>query len=65
MGLTGFNLARRKEEAATAASLPCPAPVAAAPAAEEDKPKRKQRPKQKPVDAPEVVTPEELAGPEI
>jgi len=65
MGLTGFNLARRKEEAATAASLPYPAPVAAAPAAEEDKPKRKQRPKQEPVDALEVVTPEELAEPEI
>lgn len=45
MGLTGFNLARRKdEEAAQAASLSCPAPEAvAAPAAAEEKPKRKRR----------------------
>ncbi len=45
MGLTGFNLARRKqEEAAQAASLSCPAPEAApAPAVVEEKPKRKRR----------------------
>jgi hypothetical protein len=66
MGLTGFNLARRnEEEAANAASLSCPAPVTAPAAAEEDKPKRKRRPKQEPVEALEVLTPEELAEPEI
>lgn len=45
MGLTGFNLARRKqEEAAQAASLSCPAPEAPpAPAEVEEKPKRKRR----------------------
>lgn len=42
MGLTGFNLARRKAEAASAASLSCPAPEATAPAVEE-KPKRTRR----------------------
>lgn len=65
MGLTGFNLARRKEEAANAASLSCPAPVTAPAAVEEEKPKRKRRPKQEPVEALEVLTPEELAEPEI
>jgi len=55
MGLTGFNLARRKEEAANAASLSCPAPEAAAPAVEEEKPKRKRRVKQ---DADEALEPE-------
>jgi hypothetical protein len=44
MGITGFNLARRKqEEAANAASLSCPAPVPATPAVAEEKPKRKRR----------------------
>lgn len=45
MGLTGFNLARRNEEAANAASLSCPAPVTAPAAVEEAKPKRKRRAK--------------------
>lgn len=43
MGLTGFNLARRKAEAAEAASLSCPAPEATAPAVEQQKPKRTRR----------------------
>jgi hypothetical protein len=45
MGLTGFNLARRKqEEAAPAASLSCPAPEATTqPEVVEEKPKRKRR----------------------
>lgn len=46
MGLTGFNLARRNEEAASAASLSCPAP--ASPSAQptaEPKPKRRRAPK--------------------
>ena len=56
MGITGFNLARRKqEEAANAASLSCPAPeVPATPAVAEEKPKRKRRatPAPAPVDHP-------------
>jgi len=44
MGLTGFNLARRKEEeAAQAASLSCPAPEATPAEVVEEKPKRKRR----------------------
>lgn len=64
MGLTGFNLARRKEEAANAASLSCPAP-ATAPAAVDEKPKRKRRAKQEPVEALEVTAPEGSTEPEI
>lgn len=58
MGLTGFNLARRNEEVASAASLSCPAPEAAAPAVEEEKPKRKRRAKQELAEAPEATEPE-------
>jgi hypothetical protein len=44
MGITGFNLARRKqEEAAQAASLSCPAPAPATPEVADEKPKRKRR----------------------
>jgi hypothetical protein len=53
MGLTGFNLARRKEEeAAQAASLSCPAPEATPTEVVEEKPKRKRRSAKAPVDHP-------------
>lgn len=62
MGLTGFNLARRKqEEAATAASLPIATePEATAPVEVVEKPKRKRRAPKPPAPVGEVAAVEVL-----